>query len=68
MAFKRPLPILSLPSKINNKNISTKSNCCLVCDDKARINYYGARACQSCKTFFRRHGFRPEVCNLNYFY
>ncbi len=68
MAFKQPLPILLLPSKINKKNISTKSNSCLICDDEAHINNYGALACQSCKTFFRRNGFRPEVCNLKYFY
>ena len=68
MAFKRPLSILPLPSKNNNKTTSTKLNCCLVCGDEARFNNYGALSCLSCKTFFRRNGFRPEVCNLNYFY
>ena len=41
---------------------SSNSNVCLVCGDKARFINYGALACQSCKTFFRRNGFRPQVC------
>jgi hypothetical protein len=40
---------------------SLKPGLCLVCGDKARIINYGALSCQSCKTFFRRNGFRPEV-------
>jgi len=38
------------------------TNVCLVCGDQARFINYGALSCQPCKTFFRRNGFRPEVC------
>ena len=41
---------------------SSKSNVCRICDDKAHIINYGTLSCPSCKTFFRRNGFRPEVC------
>ncbi|CAF0855630.1 unnamed protein product [Adineta steineri] len=43
-----------------NKSLS-KTNFCKVCGDEARINNYGALSCHSCKTFFRRNGFRPET-------
>jgi ribosomal protein L37AE/L43A len=42
----------------------SQSGFCQVCDDKASIVNYGALTCQSCKTFFRRNGFHPEVCSL----
>lgn len=42
---------------------SSKLNVCQVCGDKANIVNYGALSCQSCKTFFRRNGFHPEVCS-----
>ncbi|CAF2942990.1 unnamed protein product [Rotaria sp. Silwood2] len=47
---------------------SAKSDYCKVCGDDATIINYGALSCQSCKTFFRRNGFRPESvrpCSLN---
>jgi hypothetical protein len=34
---------------------------CLVCGDRANIINYGRLTFQSCKTFFRRNGFNPEV-------
>jgi hypothetical protein len=43
---------------------SSKISFCEVCGDKASIINYGALACQSCKTFFRRNGLHPEVCSL----
>ncbi len=64
MAFKRPLPISSSPPKINDNKCLIKLNSCKVCGDKARVNNYGALSCQSCRTFFRRNGFRPEVCRF----
>jgi hypothetical protein len=70
MSSKRDLSA-SPPSEQNNINgtetqpkDSSKSDLCLICGDPARINNYGALSCQSCKTFFRRNGFRPEVCLL----
>jgi hypothetical protein len=63
MAFKRPLPISHSSPKINKK-----TNSCKVCGGDARIKNYGALSCQSCKTFFRRNGFRPEVCNFYIIY
>ncbi len=39
-----------------------KSGLCRVCGDKANIINYGALSCASCKTFFRRNGFYPQVC------
>ena len=69
MSLKRrfsPSPSSS-PSDDIDSNITTpstispQSSPCLICGDKARIINYGALSCQSCKTFFRRNGFRPEV-------
>lgn len=40
---------------------AAKKSLCLVCGDEARIINYGALSCASCKTFFRRYGFRIEV-------
>jgi hypothetical protein len=47
-------------STIRNDQIK-KVDVCQICGDKARIINYGALSCPSCKTFFRRHGFRFEV-------
>lgn len=44
-----------------------KTNRCQVCGDKAHVANYGALSCPSCKIFFRRHGFHPEVCILHSF-
>jgi hypothetical protein len=60
MVFKRPLSIPS--TTIDDNPAFTKSKFCKVCGDEARIINYGALSCQSCKTFFRRIGFRPNVC------
>jgi len=43
---------------------STKEGFCQVCGDKASIINYGALSCHSCKTFFRRNGFDPQVCSF----
>jgi len=61
MSFKRPLSVFLSPSEINDNKSSSKSNTCKVCDSEAHGNSYGARSCQSCKVFFRRNGFRPEL-------
>ncbi|CAF0719274.1 unnamed protein product [Adineta steineri] len=55
-------------SNVNEKEDSSRLNICLVCGDTARIINYGALSCQSCKTFFRRNGFRPDgvrPCNFD---
>lgn len=65
MSFKRPLSISPVRHRINKVHLeSYKFNVCQVCGDKAHIFNYGALSCASCKTFFRRHGFHPEVCIL----
>lgn len=40
---------------------SSKLSVCRVCGGQASIFNYGALSCQSCKTFFRRNGYHPEV-------
>ncbi|CAF0712028.1 unnamed protein product [Adineta steineri] len=68
MSSKRKLPAsqssqeITIDSNVNKSESSSRSNTCLVCGDKARIINYGALSCQSCKTFFRRNGFRPDAC------
>jgi hypothetical protein len=68
MTSKRRLSKSSSPEQIDGDTTvtqprdSSKPSLCLICGDKARIVNYGAFSCQSCKTFFRRNGFRPEVC------
>ncbi|CAF0719310.1 unnamed protein product [Adineta steineri] len=47
-------------SNVNEKEDSFRSDICLVCGDTARIINYGALSCLSCRTFFRRNGFRPD--------
>ena len=70
MSFEQPILISLLSEQVNcNKpsrtlKSSTKLDFCKVCGDKATIINYGALSCQSCKTFFRRNGFHPEVCSL----
>lgn len=72
MSPKRRLSTSSPPPDDSDSNStppstgSSQSSPCLVCGDKARIINYGALSCQSCKTFFRRNGFRPEVCFKKY--
>ncbi|UJR29198.1 hypothetical protein I4U23_010412 [Adineta vaga] len=75
MAAKRHLFIL--PHKPSTDSTTTTTtpddnasqlSQCVVCSDKARFINYGALSCQSCKTFFRRNGFRPETvrpCTMN---
>ncbi|CAF1056899.1 unnamed protein product [Rotaria sordida] len=77
MAFKRCLSASPLSSSehINNDTTvrtqlkkSSNSGICRVCGDVARIINYGALSCQSCKTFFRRNGLRPQnvrPCSFN---
>lgn len=68
MASKRRLSTSLSPepstidTSVTQSDTSPKPNNCLICGDIARIINYGALSCQSCKTFFRRNGFRPEVC------
>jgi hypothetical protein len=74
MASKRRLSESLSPQQTPSDTTETQpedpsnSSVCLVCGDKARFINYGALACQSCKTFFRRNGFRPEVCVQKYFH
>ncbi|CAF3595771.1 unnamed protein product [Rotaria sp. Silwood1] len=67
--FKLPefVQIIADPIK-RQARYTAKISICLVCGDKARIINYGALSCASCKTFFRRHGFRieeVEPCRFN---
>jgi hypothetical protein len=74
MSFKRPLSVSPTLQQVQSDKISkqtkssSKFSSCQVCGDKANIINYGALACQSCKTFFRRNGFLPEVRHLSYSY
>jgi predicted nucleic acid-binding Zn finger protein len=67
--FMRPLSTSSSTNLAKRGNFgrqiknSSKMDFCQVCGDKAYIVNYGALSCQSCKTFFRRNGFRPQVCS-----
>jgi hypothetical protein len=69
MSFKRPLSVSPIPEQIKCDKVSRQSNdltcadLCQVCGDRANIINYGALSCQSCKTFFRRNGFNPQVCS-----
>lgn len=69
VSFKRSssIPLLSYQKNCEKpqrqaKN-SSKLRLCHVCNDKANIINYGGLSCQSCKIFFRRNGFHPEVCS-----
>jgi len=68
MALKRELSKSPTPDRTDIDRTETqsanppKSSICRICGDQARIINYGTLSCQSCKTFFRRNGFRPEVC------
>jgi hypothetical protein len=62
MTFQHPLST-SPPLTTKVQTNLSRNNRCEVCGDKATIYNYGALSCFSCKTFFRRHGFRPKVCS-----
>lgn len=64
--LKLPEYVHIVPDPIKRQGrYAAKISFCLVCGDKARIINYGALSCASCKTFFRRHGFRIEVSTVN---
>lgn len=62
MSTKRRLSPSPARQQTTTIDQSPTTNVCLVCGDQARFINYGALSCQPCKTFFRRNGFRPEVC------
>jgi hypothetical protein len=62
MSFKHPRKQNSCDKVQRHPEKSTKPGVCQICGDKASFVNYGAFSCQSCKTFFRRRGFHPEVC------
>jgi hypothetical protein len=67
MPFKQCLPTSNSSSFTKNKKLRlSKSYLCKVCGDRAYGINYGAIACPSCKVFFRRNGFHPEVYILLY--
>ncbi len=64
MSFKQPLFILPSSKQNSCDKVSRQSKLCQICGDKASVVNYGALSCQSCKTFFRRNGFHPQVCSF----
>ncbi|CAF3199542.1 unnamed protein product [Rotaria socialis] len=67
--FKLPefVPVTTDSAKRQGR-YAAREGYCLVCGDTARIVNYGALSCASCKTFFRRRGFRIEKiepCRFN---
>ncbi|CAG2110872.1 unnamed protein product [Medioppia subpectinata] len=47
----------------DNSRIAKSRLVCDVCGDKGRARNFGAITCESCKSFFRRHGLRNEPFN-----
>jgi len=67
------LMMLEKPQINSNKlrkpvTTTPKIKSCQVCGNPARFVNYGALTCQSCRAFFRRHGHRSKVRQIeNYF-
>ncbi|CAF1495087.1 unnamed protein product [Adineta ricciae] len=62
------MPFKRLPSNASiQQDQLTKPGVCLVCGDQARTVNYGALSCLSCRTFFRRHGFRIKNTLVCYY-
>ncbi|CAF1214311.1 unnamed protein product [Adineta ricciae] len=62
------MPFKRLPSNASiRQHRLAEPGVCLVCGDQASVVNYGALSCWSCRTFFRRHGFRIKNTLVCYY-